>query len=193
MQCATQGYRVESIEFSSIGNCDRTGMDSRLNLILLACIGGLLAVTVRWARKTGEWRPFWMGLVALAAFSVFLNRWFGFPFATPLVNKGGGDLLLAGAMAISMITGMLAQYVYRYFESPVRYRRKWDWGCFIAPVFASPIIFIPLAAAFQNSDIDLTKDTLTLPRLMIFLVAFENGFFWKEYFDRRQTEVKKGK
>jgi hypothetical protein len=168
-------------------------MDNRLNLILAVCIVGLIAVTSRSARRTGEWRPFWMGLVALAAFSVFLNWWFGFPFASPVVKKGGNDLLLAGAMAISMVTGMFAQYLYRHFESPVRFRHKWDWGCFVAPVFASPIIFIPLAAAFQNSDIDLTKDTLTLPRLMIFLVAFENGFFWKEYFDRRQKEVGKGK
>jgi hypothetical protein len=33
---------------------------------------------------------------------------------------------------------------------------------------------------------------MTLPRLMIFLVAFENGFFWKEYFDRKRKEVVKG-
>jgi peptidoglycan/LPS O-acetylase OafA/YrhL len=168
-------------------------MDSRLNLILIICVVGLIAVTARQARQRGEWRPFWMNLAALAAFSLFLNRWFGFPFASPLVNKGGNDLLLAGAMATSMVIGMFAQYLYRHFESPVRYRRKWDWGCFMAPVFASPTIFIPLAAAFQNSDIDLTKDSLTLPRLMIFLVAFENGFFWKEYFDRRRKEVEKGK
>jgi hypothetical protein len=127
------------------------------------------------------------------AFSIFLNRWFGFPFASPLVTKAADDLLLAGAMAICMIAGMFAQYLYRHFESPVRYRHKWDWGCFIAPVFASPIVFIPLVAAFQNSDIDLTSDRLTLPRLMIFLVAFENGFFWKEYFDRRRKGVEKGK
>jgi hypothetical protein len=193
MRRASRGYRLESIEFGAIGTYNRTGMDSRLNLILLACIAGLILVTGRGARQTAEWRPFWMGLAALTAFSFFLNHWFGFPFASPLVNKGGNDLLLAGALAVSMITGMFAQYLYRHFERPERYRQKWDWGCFIAPVFASPMIFIPLAAAFQNSDIDLTKDSLTLPRLMIFLVAFENGFFWKEYFDRRRKEVEKSK
>jgi hypothetical protein len=168
-------------------------MDNRLNLILIICIAGLIAVTARWARNTGEWRPFWVEIIAVGAFAVFLNRSFGFPFASPVVNKGGNDLMLAAAMAISMIIGMLAQYLYHHFERPEHYRTKWDWGCFIAPVFASPIIFIPLAAAFQTVDVDLTKDRMTLPRLMIFLVAFENGFFWKEYFDRKRKEVVKGK
>ena len=169
-------------------------MDSRLNLVLLFCVAGLIAVSARWARATGEWRPFWMGLLALSAFIVFLNRWFGFPFTSPVVGKAGDhDLVLAGAMGLCMVAGMFAQYLFRYFERPVRYRQKWDWGCFIAPVFASPIVFIPLAAAFQNVDIDLTNPRLKLPQLMVFLVAFENGFFWKEYFDRKRKEVGKGK
>lgn len=88
---------------------------------------------------------------------------------------------------------MFAQYLYRHFERPKRYRHKWDWGCFIAPIFASPIVFIPLAAAFQSVDIDLTKPNLKLPQLMVFFVAFENGFFWKEHYDRKQKEEEKGK
>jgi hypothetical protein len=167
-------------------------MDNRLSSILLVCFVGLAVVMARWARKTGEWRPFWMSLVPLVAYGIFLNRWFGFPFEGGVAEKGGNDLVLTGALAISMIFGMLAQYLYRHFERPERNRTKWDWGCFIAPIFASPIIFIPLAAAFQNADVDLAKERMTLPRLMIFLVAFENGFFWKEYFDRKRKEVVKG-
>jgi peptidoglycan biosynthesis protein MviN/MurJ (putative lipid II flippase) len=167
-------------------------MDNRLSFILLICFFGLAAVMARWARKTDDWRPFWISMVPLVAYGIFLNRWFGFPLEGHVTSKGGNDLLLAGALAISMIFGMLAQYLYRHFERPERNRTKWDWGCFMAPIFASPIIFIPLAAAFQNADVDLAKDRMTLPRLMIFLVAFENGFFWKEYFDRKRKEVVKG-
>jgi hypothetical protein len=163
-------------------------MDGRLNLVLIACISGLTIVTVLLARKTGTWRVFWVELLALLAFACFLNRWFGFPFASPVVSKGDNDMALAEAMAVCMVAGMLAQYLYRHFLE----RTSWDWRSFIAPLFASPIVFIPLAAAFSSSDVDLTKDRMTLPRLMIFLVAFENGFFWKEYFDRRQKEVKEG-
>src|SRR2546426_140039 len=62
-------------------------MDRRLNLILVICVAGLIGVGVRWARQTGAWRAFWMGLVALGIFTVFLNRWFGFPFPGPIVKK----------------------------------------------------------------------------------------------------------
>ena len=168
-------------------------MDGRLNLVLAICVIGLIAVSARWAHQTGEWRSFWIGLLALSTFLIFLNREFGFPFPSPVVGKGEHDLLFAGALFLCMLAGMFAQYLYRHFERPKRYRHKWDWGCFIAPVFASPIIFIPLAAAFQSVDIDLTKPNLKLPQLMIFLVALENGFFWKEHFDRKQKEVEKGK
>jgi hypothetical protein len=169
-------------------------MDARLNFVLLLCVAGIIAVSARQARATGEWRTFGVGLVALAAFIFFLNYWFGFPFAGPLLAKAEDhSLLLAGAMGVCMILGMLAQYLFRYFERPGRHRPKWDWGCFVAPIFASPIVFIPLAAAFQNANIDLTKPDLKLPQLMIFLVAFENGFFWKEYFDRKRKMVEKGK
>ena len=57
---------------------------------------------------------------------------------------------------------------------------------FIAPVFASPIVFIPLLTAFQNANVDLNR--LTVPKLLIFFVAYQNGFFWKEFFDLKQRE-----
>jgi hypothetical protein len=88
-----------------------------------------------------------------------------------------------------MLLGMAAQYGYNRFEQPKAERKAFDFGLFIAPIFASPIIFIPLLAALQNADLDLTR--LTTPKMMVFFVAFENGFFWKEYFDHRRLE--KGK
>lgn len=46
-------------------------MDSRLNVVLSICIVGLVIVSFRWAKKSGEWPAFSMGLVALAAFVLF--------------------------------------------------------------------------------------------------------------------------
>jgi hypothetical protein len=171
-------------------------MDSRLNVVLSICILGVVIVSFRWAKRSREWPAFSIGLVALGAFVLFLNYWFGFPFRPAVVTKGGRDgrdMILAGALGICMVAGMLAQFVYRHFEREKRYRKQWDWGLFIAPIFASPIVFIPLAASFQNVDIDLTGERMTLPRLMIFFVAFENGFFWKEYFDHKRKDKEKGR
>ena len=67
-------------------------------------------------------------------------------------------------------------------------RQPFNIGRFLAPVFASPIVFIPLLGAFQSMDIDITN--LTLPKIMVFFVAFENGFFWKEVVDNHQKRTK---
>lgn len=166
-------------------------MDASLNTIVAVSILGLIAVSAVQARKTGSWRQFWLTLAALAIFSGILYGLFGFPFPEEIVAKGTNDLALAAALFICMTAGMFAQYLYRHFERPKRHRRTWDWGLFFAPIFASPIVLIPLLAAFQGADIDLSK--LTAPRIMMFCVAFQNGFFWKEFFDRKQKEEEAGK
>jgi hypothetical protein len=127
------------------------------------------------------------GLVVLGT---VLNRLFGFPFAPPEIGMGlGEDVRRALPLFIAMLVGMLAQYCYSRFEHPhsERKRLKWDWGLFVAPVFASPIIFIPLLAAFLKTDATNQPDL----NLMILLVAFQNGFFWKEHYDRKRTQESK--
>lgn len=88
-----------------------------------------------------------------------------------------------------MLLGMASNYLYGRFETTKSTRPPFDAGNFVAPIFVSPIVFIPLLGAFQNTYVDLTN--LTVPKLMIFLVTFENGFFWKEFFDNRQRKKKK--
>jgi hypothetical protein len=90
-----------------------------------------------------------------------------------------------------MLLGMLSQYIYTRLEQPKDLRKKFDLGLFLAPIFTSPIIFIPLLSAMQNAEVDLQN--LTTPKIMIFLVAFENGFFWKELFDHRRKLKETGK
>jgi hypothetical protein len=89
---------------------------------------------------------------------------------------------------VCMFLGIVCHYFYSWFLKIKKERVPFDWGNFLAPIFASPIIFVPLLAAFQSADIDLTK--LTVPKFMIFLVAFQNGFFWKEVVDNRGKEQK---
>ena len=163
-------------------------MSPELTLAVDSFVAALVIVLALWARKTGEWRPFIVQIVAITLFMVFLNLLFGFPFPLSSVkSKGKSDeFAFAAALFICMLLGMMSQYLYRRFEKPKAGRPEWDWGLFVAPVFASPIVFIPLLAAFQNANVDLKE--LTAPRLMIFFVAYQNGFFWKEFFDRKQRE-----
>jgi hypothetical protein len=74
---------------------------------------------------------------------------------------------------------MLSQYLYARFTTPAGQRPPFDWGSFIAPIFVSPIIFVPLCSTLGVGE---HADT---GQYMIFLIAFENGFFFKGYFDQR--------
>jgi hypothetical protein len=169
-------------------------MDRSLNAILLVCIIGFVGLSARWARATGEWASFWTSVLPLSAFVLFLNRWFGFPSPNSVVQKAADhDVLLAGVMFLCMVVGMLFRHLHEFFGSPARRRKRWDWGCFLAPVFASPIMFLPLAAAFQNVEIDLTNPRLKLPQLMVFFVAFQNGYFWKEHYDHKLKLAEKNR
>ena len=85
-----------------------------------------------------------------------------------------------------MLLGMAANYAYGRLTVTKQARPPFDAGNFIAPILVSPIVFMPLLGAFQSAHADLAD--LTVPKLMIFLVTFENGFFWKEFFDNRQRE-----
>jgi|SRR5215469_16535950 len=114
------------------------------------------------------------------------------------VFRPGATVQAKGALAnqtafivvlyICMLLGMVSHYFYGWLLKPLHQRKGFDLGSLLAPIFASPIVFIPLLGAFQNADVDLAA--LTLPRFMVFLVAFENGFFWKEVMDNQRKEVK---
>jgi hypothetical protein len=89
---------------------------------------------------------------------------------------------------LCMFLGMVCHYFYSRFLKAKGEREPFDWGNFLVPIFASPIVFVPLLGAFQNADVDLTN--LTMPKFMVFFVAFQNGFFWKEVVDNRGKEQK---
>jgi hypothetical protein len=163
-------------------------MNTWMTALVGLCLGMMLALAIYRAVKEGSWRNFAAGCLALVAISLFLHVVFGFPTPSKTISKAASsDLAVATALFVCMVLGMAAQFIYNYLVVPKAQRKPFDLGLFVAPIFASPIVFIPLVAALQNADIDLT--TLTIPRMMVFLVAFQNGFFWKDFFDRQQREL----
>jgi hypothetical protein len=128
-------------------------------------------------------------LLLICAF--FLYFYFFRAALTARGTEGGNDVAFVIVLYLFMLLGMLAHHLYTRFTLPATDRPKFDFGLFVAPIFASPIIFIPLLSALQNANIDLRQ--LTTAKLMVFLVAFENGFFWKEYFDHRRQQKAEGK
>ncbi len=165
-------------------------MPLEINLLVLCSITGLLLVLGLHAFRTASLRSFWSELVVLVIYGVFLNVVFGFPSPSGVVAKGSeASRALYVALYVCVLMGMAFQFAFRYFSQPKELRSSWDWGLFIAPFFASPLIFFPLVAAFQSSGVDFNDSRA--PRLMVLMVAFQNGFFWKEIFERKQKEEKR--
>ena len=85
------------------------------------------------------------------------------------------------ALFVCMLAGMLAQYVYGRLSRPKGSRPPFDFGLFFAPALISPIIFLPLYFGMRTTwDTGSTK-------YLAFLVAYENGFFFKNTFDQRRA------
>lgn len=158
--------------------------------VLVAASAALLLTWLIWRQyRLPKWSTFLLNLLGLGLYVLALRLLFGFPNLEVAQSKGGEGATFAAlvlAMYLCMLVGMAAEYLYHYFDSPSSKSRKFDLGSFIKPFLVSPLVFMPLAASLQTANLDLTR--FDAPRLMIFLVAFENGFLWRGYFSRKMAE-----
>ena len=164
-------------------------MSTFMMVLTLVSLAGLLVISVYRFTKLKNRRCL---IIQLLIISICLGALYFFWWSPEPTGKTTetSNVYFVIVLYLFMLLGMLVHYVYTRFTQPKQEREKFDWGLFIAPVFASPIVFIPLLAALQNAEIDLQH--LTTTRMMVFSVAFENGFFWKEYFDHRRKEKQDG-
>jgi hypothetical protein len=114
--------------------------------------------------------------------------WNAFDLGTRVADVAKGEALrpnilpLVVALYLLMVLGMAAEYLYRFLDAKAGDSR-FDWRSFVKPFVISPLVFVPLAASLQNANVDLSH--FDIPLLMLFLVAFENGFLWRGYFARK--------
>jgi len=153
--------------------------------IVALCAGLLLAWTLVERFRGRRWYSLATFVLSMAAYLGLLRALFGFP-GPELADPKGADeefLPLVLAMFSCMLLGMAAEYLYQRFDKPAAERRNLDAGEFVKPFLVSPLIFMPLAASLHGANVDLSR--FDAPRLMLFLVAFENGFLWRGYFSRK--------
>jgi hypothetical protein len=155
-------------------------MSSVLSAVLSASILGLL-VCVWWASVVRA-RPRRLArAVALTVLAVMVLR---YSLVEPVETKGAVHETLAIAFCYAaMVLGMVAQYAYRQAETR---DFRFDPAAFFMPIFASPIVFIPLLTVI--GDVNATG-ALAQPKLMVYLVAFQNGFFWRAFFVERTVSL----
>jgi hypothetical protein len=161
---------------------------SDLGTIVVAfSIGAFAAISIYWFFLYRRLVAFTMQISIAILATLFLHRYFDFP--TIQINKAPWnwnweDSLPIIGLYIAMVLGMLAQYLYAHFNEAAPNRTRFDIGVFLAPIFISPIIFVPLFEAFKSSHVQ------DQGLIMVFFIAFENGFFFKSYLDRRTHENK---
>ena len=169
-------------------------MTEFMTIVIGTSIAGLAAISIFRFVKLKNVTAFAIQLAVLGLAAWLIYTLFYTPGAP--VARGdddGGDVYLIIWLFIFMVLGMLANYLYQYFSKPKAARDKleFDIGLFIAPVFVSPIIFIPLLVVFQEGNV--SPDGNLTARIMFFLVAFQNGFLWKEYFDNLRKQTAEGR
>lgn len=131
--------------------------------------------------------PFILLLLNFSVLDIELTS-FSFKINEPIRSRGGDDIEVAPLimMFISMVLGMLFNYLFNRYMKSKQDRLPFDLGVFLAPVLISPIIYVPLYSLFQSGEF-----TTTDSRIMLYLVSFENGFFWKEFFDNKLRNLTK--
>jgi drug/metabolite transporter (DMT)-like permease len=87
---------------------------------------------------------------------------------------------------LAMVSGMIAEYFYTQAEHGAK-KLTFEPMNFLMPIFASPIVFIPLLTI--TSDIAI-GGAFTKAKLMVYFVAFQNGFFWKGFFEQRREKAR---
>jgi hypothetical protein len=157
--------------------------------VIVAASALLLVLWAAWQFRSSRRRiAAAISVIALVLYLSLLHFAFGFPSFPVEVAKGEtnpdvGPLVLA--LFVFMVLGMGAEYLYHYLDSKPG-ETKFDWRSFVKPFLVSPLVFVPLAASLQNAKVDLS--TFNIPLLMLFLVAFENGFLWRGYFTRKLAQ-----
>ena len=158
-------------------------MSDLLAVILVLSLALLvLELAFRAFTKRGRLLP--RALIVLAA------GWVVYAVAPrAMQTRGTSDEIVAIVICyLSMVFGMMAEYGYAQAERGNK-KLEFELMSFLMPIFASPIVFIPLLTLTSEVAIG---GAFTRPKLMVYLVAFQNGFFWKSFFEQRRAEAKVG-
>ena len=157
--------------------------------VIVGVLTCLLLAWIVWRHvRSPHWPSLILSVLVLLLYVFLLRSLFGFPNSRVDIAKGSGNnnfLPIAIAMFVCMVLGMAAESLYHYFDAPPD-KRQFDIGSFLKPFLVSPLVFMPLAASLENANLDISQ--FDAPRLMVFLVAFENGFLWRGYFSRKLAE-----
>ncbi len=148
--------------------------------IVIVSMSALIVLSVGGFLRDRRLPAFALRLTGLAFACALLHLFFDFPLSAQA--KGGSeweDAFPVIGLYLAMTLGMISQYAYAHFSQSTK-KKAFDWGNFVAPIFASPIIFIPIYETLKSAP---AAHASAMP----LLIAFENGFFFKNFMDQRRN------
>jgi hypothetical protein len=157
-------------------------MTEDLYWLLTASFAAVAVVLLYYVTTSGSRRTRVTALLVLA-----VGAWILYTLTPSLTQtRSSTDEVIVAVIAyFAMVLGMIAQYFYVQAEGGAT-RVKFEWLPFLMPLLASPIIFIPLVSIAVDAG---GGGAFTRQKLMVYLVAFQNGFFWKQVFDQRRVKA----
>ena len=100
----------------------------------------------------------------------------GFP-ATRIAFGGVSPIVAIGIMFVCTLIGIAGHYFY-YMKG------KFVWRTFLKPLIISPIVLLPLIGSVQG-----TSGLEPIQMFCFGVLAFQNGFFWKEVFEHAKSKI----
>jgi len=156
-------------------------MSQSMVVILGASLVGALAVLLWGFVKEKGLVSLVVGLVLLGLTVLLLHVRFGFPSSAE--TKGIGDQPIAVILCyVAMLVGMVAHHFYTALAAGGRKARN-DLAGLLMPLLVSPIVFVPLLTLLGQSSVGGALDS---GPLVTYIVAFQNGFFWREVLAMRK-------
>lgn len=116
-------------------------------------------------------RAVYVQLSLLVITTIILHFSFGFPMAgSNLIAFGDSTIspfFIFVVMIIGVFLGGVAEYLYYINDQP------FCWRSLFLPLLPSPIVVLPLYELFDKVDVN------EIEIIWVFLLSFQNGWFWK--------------
>jgi hypothetical protein len=148
-----------------------------LDVVVLSSAAAYLLLRLVFPGVERNWRLLILELTGVLLLLAFLHWGLGM-FDSSSVAKGtdSDDLLHIVLLYLSMVLGMLGQYLYSWLK--VGERAQFKVREFLGTCFIAPAVFIPFYNTIKGSWNEPSM------RWLVYFVAYENGFFFKNTLDQ---------
>lgn len=159
-------------------------MSDSLSFVMTISLTGAVAGFV-WLALRNHSPRVWV--IACTVLIVCAAVWYAFQSST---RADDGSMSVEEIAAVffcygAMLLGMTAEYIYAQADRGKR-KLKFEPLTMLMPILVSPIVFIPMLTIAGDVA---TRGAFTRAQLMVYLVAFQNGFFWKGFFQQLRQKM----